>query len=132
MDISLQKIDLVRERTGLSYAEARELLEEANGDVIDALVMMEDELEADAEDRGVGLLEGDMLAPVKNAIRQSNRTRIRVKNENGTLMELPATLGLAGMILAPKATALGAAALLIANYSLEVTPAEAEETIWEN
>ncbi|MBS4030198.1 MAG: DUF4342 domain-containing protein [Clostridiales bacterium] len=132
MDISLQKIDLVRERTGLSYAEARELLEEANGDVIDALVMMEDELEADAEEHGVSLLEGDMLAPVKNAIRQSNRTRIRVKNHNGTLMELPATLGLAGMILAPKATALGAAALLIAHYSLEVTPAESEETIWEN
>jgi NACalpha-BTF3-like transcription factor len=132
LDISLQKIDLVRERTGLSYAEARELLEEANGDVIDALVMMEDELEADAEERDLGLLEGDMLAPVKNVIRQSNRTRIRVKNQNGTLMELPATLGLVGMIFAPKATVLGAAALLIANYSLEVTPAESDETIWEN
>lgn len=130
MDISLQKIDLVRERTGLSYAEARELLEEANGDVIDALVMMEDEVEAEAEEHGY--LEGDMLAPVKNAIRQSNRTRIRVKNQNGTLMELPATLGLAGMMLAPKATALGAAALLMANYSLEITPAESDETIWEN
>ena len=43
MEITLQKIDQVRERTGLSYTEARELLEEADGDVVQALIILENE-----------------------------------------------------------------------------------------
>ncbi len=130
MDISLQKIDLVRERTGLSYADARELLEEAKGDVVSALIMLEDEMEAEGE-VNFEFSDGDMLSPIKKAIRQTSRTRIRVKNQSGTLMELPATLGIAGMIFAPKATALSTAALLMANYSLEMMPAEPGEIVWD-
>ena len=35
----LQKIDVIRERTGLNFAEARELLEISNWDVMEALIV---------------------------------------------------------------------------------------------
>lgn len=120
MEVPLEKIDLIRQRTGLSYAEAREVLDEAGGDVLEALVILEEEQLNDDESRG--FLSNDILSPVKRLIRQSNRARIRVKNNDGTLLEIPATFGLAGMFLAPKMTALGAAALLMAHYSLEIEP----------
>lgn len=133
MDITLQKIDLVRDRTGLNYKEARELLEEANGDVVQALVIMEDEqgdlddMEMDMDmdvdmdmDEMQDIVSENVIGPVKRVFRQGTKTRIRVRNAEGTLLEIPATLGIAGAIFAPRATALSAMALLMAQYTLEV------------
>lgn len=134
MDITLQKIDLIRERTGLNYAEARELLAEANGDVVNALVILEEEHGDVDLDMDMGLdmdmkmntdelkemAHENVFSPVKRVFHKGNRTRIRVSNQEGTLMEIPATLGIAGALLAPRATALSAMALLMGHYTLEV------------
>ena len=40
-EITLEKVDLIRERTGVSYTEAKEALEAGNGDVVDALIYIE-------------------------------------------------------------------------------------------
>jgi len=125
MEITLDKIELIRERSGLSYSQARELLDEADGDVIEALVALEEEQGDDESDHGI--LKSDLLSPVKKVIRQSSHTKIRVKNKDGTLLEIPASLGIVGALLAPRATALGTMALLIAQYNLEVDhPVEIE------
>ncbi len=128
MEITLQKIDLVRERTGLSYAEARELLEEANGDVVEAIIIFEseagnmpDDLE---EDNMEEMVSEKVMGPVRRVLHQGSRTRIRVKNNDGTLLEIPATLGIAGALFAPRATALSTMALLLAQYTLEVDAPE--------
>ncbi|MEI6285090.1 MAG: DUF4342 domain-containing protein [Bacillota bacterium] len=42
-DISLEKLDLIRERTGLSYKEAKDLLEKHNGDILEVLISWEEE-----------------------------------------------------------------------------------------
>ena len=42
MEITLEKIELVRDRTGVSYKEAKEALEAANGSVVDAIVAIEE------------------------------------------------------------------------------------------
>ncbi len=130
MDISLEKIELVRDRTGLSYADARELLEESGGDVIEALVSLEEE--GVNGEGGKGLLSRDIISPVKKVFRQSNRTRIKVSNRDGTLLEIPITVGLAGALLAPRMTALGTMALLMAQYSLESHQSEQADTDWEH
>ncbi|WP_347460460.1 hypothetical protein [Clostridium sp. DMHC 10] len=40
-EITLEKIDIIKERTGVTYTEAKEALEASNGNVIDALVYVE-------------------------------------------------------------------------------------------
>jgi len=135
MEINLQQIDLIRERTGLNYAEARELLEEANGDVVEALIILDEEdregeirlgrsFELDKE-RMKEMVSDNLFSPVKKVLSQGNRTRIRISNQEGTLLEIPATLGIAGALLAPRVTALSAMALLMANYSMEVDAEDA-------
>ena len=37
MEITLEKIELVKDRTGVSYKEAKEALEAADGSVVDAI-----------------------------------------------------------------------------------------------
>ena len=41
MDITLEKVDKVRERTGVSYSKAKEALEVSNGDVLEAIIFLE-------------------------------------------------------------------------------------------
>ena len=51
----LLKIDLLRERTGVGYKEAKDALDKAGGDVVQALIFIEDErvnLDEDLQRKG--------------------------------------------------------------------------------
>ena len=47
MSITLEKVDQVIERTGVSYAEAKEALELSNEDVVDAIIYIENQKKAE-------------------------------------------------------------------------------------
>ena len=44
MEIKLEDVDKVIERTGVSYKEAKEALEMSNGDILDAIIYAEENL----------------------------------------------------------------------------------------
>ncbi len=91
MQISLEKIEQLRERTGISYAEAKEILEKVNGDLVEALIYL--------EERGDSRLERlssrcrDLSAQLGRFMAALHRSRFRVKVKDNTLVELPATYG---------------------------------------
>ena len=73
-DEELRKVDLVRERTGLSYRECREVLTKSQWNVVDALVLAEqyrEEWENSWTVRGRQVLD-----KVRELVRQGNVTRI--------------------------------------------------------
>ena len=43
MEVTLEKIDMIKERTKVSYKEAKEALEKCNGNIVDALIYIENE-----------------------------------------------------------------------------------------
>ena len=56
----LTKIDLIRERTGIGYKEAKEALDRAGGDIVQALIYIEEErvkLDEDIKHKGQKILE---------------------------------------------------------------------------
>jgi hypothetical protein len=62
MEITLEKIELVKDRTGVSYKVAKEALEAANGSVIDAIINIEE---------GAGIPESAEEAKVRSAINDN-------------------------------------------------------------
>jgi len=63
----------------------------------------------------------DLIEKVKELIREGNITRIVIKDEKGrTVFEMPATVGVVGVILAPWLAALGAIAALATRCTLVV------------
>lgn len=63
----------------------------------------------------------DLVARVKELIREGNARRIIVKGENGSsLIEIPLTAGVVGAFLMPAMVALGAIAALAAHYTIVV------------
>ncbi len=63
----------------------------------------------------------EILAKVKELIKEGNARRIIIKDEKGgTLIELPLTLGAVGALIAPVLAAVGALAALVANCTIVV------------
>jgi hypothetical protein len=63
----------------------------------------------------------DLIEKVKQLLHEGNITRIIVKDERGTtLLEIPATLGVIGALLAPWLAALGAIAALATKCKIVV------------
>lgn len=114
----LEKVDVVRERTGLSFVHARQLLEDVNWDLLEALTRFEQESLKEQANRNS---KGEMiLGTLKNLITEGNNTKVRVKSQNNTVAELPVTAGVLGALLAPKLALLGAATCLLTRCSIEL------------
>ena len=65
-----------------------------------------------------------LLHKVKELIHEGNIRRIIVKQEDRTLVEIPLTLGVAGILLAPTLAALGALAALVTECTIIVEKTE--------
>lgn len=87
MEISLEAVDAVRERTGVSYKEAKEALEQAGGSVVDAIVLLEEKSTAKTD---------DVLEKIKAAVKEGNVNKIRVKRDGKVLLTVPVNAGIAG------------------------------------
>jgi hypothetical protein len=113
--VNLDKVDLIRQRLGVSYREAKDALDQAKGDVVQALVLLEDRqfrLDEKVETEGLKL-----WAQIKSLIRKGNVTRIRLKKDNRVLAEIPVNvgaLGVVGVVAVPPLAILGVAGTLAA------------------
>lgn len=62
-----------------------------------------------------------LIGKVKELIREGNVRRIIIKDKSGkTLIELPLTIGVVGVVLAPVLAAVGAIAALVTECSITV------------
>jgi hypothetical protein len=75
---------------------------------------------------------GHLVEKVKELVHDGNVRRIIIKNADGeTAIEFPVTIGVVGLFMAPTMAAIGALAVLAADYSIEVerdtdTPSSAD------
>lgn len=63
----------------------------------------------------------ELIAKVKQLVREGNVRRIIIKNKEGkSLVELPLTIGVVGTVIAPALAAVGAIAALVTECTLVV------------
>lgn len=65
-----------------------------------------------------------LLSKVKELLHEGNVRRIIIKQEGHTILEVPLTVGLVGVIAAPVLAAIGTIGALIANCSIEIVRSE--------
>lgn len=123
MDISLEKIDIIRDRTGVSYKEAKEALEAAGGDVVDALINIEESGSkkwAETFTESISVKGSEAMDKVKAIINAGNVSRIRVKKDEYVILDIPVTAGAIGALAVPLFTAVGATVALLTKCTIEV------------
>jgi len=70
----------------------------------------------------------ELLKKVKEIIHEGNVRRIIIKNEEGkTYLEIPVTIGVVGVLLAPVWAAIGALAAVASKFKIEIVKKDEEE-----
>ena len=102
MDITLEKIELVKDRTGASYKEAKEALEACDGSVVDAIISIEERVNSEFE--GVtaeNFKDSAAYQKMKALVEKGNMSRIVIKKDEEIIMNFPLTAGVVGAIIVP-------------------------------
>jgi hypothetical protein len=72
---------------------------------------------------------GHLVDKVKELVHEGNVRRVIIKDSDGkTVIEVPVTVGVVGVLLAPAWVAIGALAAVAADYSIEVEREHPEST----
>lgn len=130
MDISLEKIDIVRDRTGVTYKQAKEALEASDGNVIDALISIEEAGDKNWTESMSGWTDNitetisvkgtEAMDKIKSLVQTGNVSRIRVKKDNYVIMDMPVTAGAIGAVIMPQIAAIGSVVALLTKCTIEV------------
>ena len=118
----LERMDLLKSRFNISYAQARAVLEDCNWDTVEATVRLES-----ARQRPGGVVEelkvtgADLIDTLKRLLHEGNVNRIIVRDLGGKeLLNLPVNGIIAVTALIPILTAIGAVVVLAMDYTVLV------------
>jgi len=111
MEITLEKIDLLRKRANVGYKEAKEALEKSGGNVVEALASLEEENKIRAEE-----FDGrahSVFKKIKSMYIRASEIRLVITKNAATLLNINLPLVLLVAVLAmPLAATLLVLALL--------------------
>lgn len=120
----LQKIDDIIKRTNADFSTAKQALEDADGDVLEAIILIENQNKSKSTaQNGPGTGE-QIMNQLKDVLAKGNATKITIKKNNEVVVNLPVTAGIIGTLIAPFLSAAGITAALLAHCSVEITQAD--------
>ena len=132
-NVTLEKVDMVRERTSVSYEKAKQALEVCEGDVLEALIYIEktqgilndnNESSKDDEENKTPISIEELKAWFKQIIEKGNVTRIKIKKDDTELIDIPVNAGIAAGVVAiiiPPILAAGVIAAIATQITIEIT-----------
>ena len=100
MEITLEKIELVKDRTGVSYKEAKDALEAAEGSVVDAIIAIEETVD-ETPAKKVNEAANETVDKIKEVVKKGNISKITIKKDDEILLNLPLNAGIVGALVAP-------------------------------
>lgn len=131
-EITLEKVDMVKDRMYVTYAEAKEALEKNDGDVLDAIVYLEQKIKAESVDNNESAEEeretcetvDDFKVWLKDVINKGNVNRIKIKKDDKVLIDIPVNAGIAAGVIAaviPQLLVIGVITAVATKLTIEIT-----------
>ncbi|NLY76337.1 MAG: DUF4342 domain-containing protein [Firmicutes bacterium] len=108
----------------VSYEEAKTALEATDWNVVDAIVKIEQDQKSRKEE--IFVRGNELVEKVKELVKKGNVTRIRVKQDDKVLVEVPVTAGVVGAMLAPQLAVIGGVAALVSKCTIEIEKSNPE------
>lgn len=142
MNFTINDVDQVIERTGCSYKEAKEALMESDGDVVDAIIYLENR---DSKSFGSFFRNfsedtersaDTIMDKIKEAIKEGNATKLEIRDADGkkitsVTLNTGAAIGAVALIAnaAPLLLIGGLVARYGLNYRFVIIRSDGSETI---
>ncbi|MCR5589955.1 MAG: DUF4342 domain-containing protein [Lachnospiraceae bacterium] len=118
MQITLEAVEKVMELTGVDYSAAKEALEKADGDVDEAVKLI------NPDTKKAGDNVKDLIEKLKNKVKEGNVDKIQVSKDGEAVLKIPVNVGIIGGIVglaaAPWALIAGTVAALGFGCKVEI------------
>ena len=128
MEITLESVDKVRERTGVTYTEAKKALEISNGDILEAIIYIESLQEkVDENNKNKSETIDEFKKWLKDLINKGNVTRIKISKDDKVIVDVPVNAGIAAGVIAvitPPILAFVVIAAVVTKITIEITKAD--------
>ncbi|WP_297517497.1 DUF4342 domain-containing protein [uncultured Clostridium sp.] len=131
--ITLEKVDQILERTCVTYKEAKAALEIANGDVLSAIINIEEsqqgeylehcEKEKESKCKKEETVD-EFKGFIMNLVNKGTVSRIKIKKDDSVLADVPVNTGIAAGVIAillPPVLVVAAVAVVGAKLTIEIT-----------
>ncbi len=139
----LEKLDMITERIGCTYNEAREALAKKDGDVLEAIIYLEemydfDDLEIEFDDydyeyksKFSDKFKGDrysIIESLKELLEKANATRMTIYDKDErVVLDIPVTAGAIGGVLFLPATLVALLGAVVTGCSLKIIREDGDE-----
>lgn len=150
--ITIEMVDKVMERVpSASYKEVKEALTHSDGDILEAIIYLEENSGAvkakkkvedffekskeDAEEvrknteEKIGKDVEELKIQLKELFAKSNKVRVIVEKEGKITMNIPFTVGILGIAIMPLITILGLSAAVLSKYRIKIQNEADGETV---
>ena len=126
--ITIEAIDQVMDRVpGVTYAEVKEALIKCDGDVVDAIILLQNNSTNEENIKSKKTFEDvfgkdseQIKEEITELIRKSNVIRIVIEKNGKIIMNIPITAGVVGVVFAPILTLIGLSASVLAKYRIKI------------
>lgn len=120
MSINLESVEMLRERTGATYEEAKEALEKCNEDMVEALVYLERNKKFNASPEQKCRKGRSFIRWIKSIIKKGNRTKLDVSKNGNSTLRIPLTLLALIIALAPELSVIAFVIALFTEHRLQI------------
>ena len=126
--ITIEAIDQVMDRVpGVTYAEVKEALIKCDGDVVDAIILLQNNSTNEENIKSKKTFEDvfgkdseQIKEEITELIRKSNVIRIVIEKNGKIIMNIPITAGVVGVVFAPILTLIGLSESVLAKYRIKI------------
>jgi hypothetical protein len=112
MDEKMDIIDEIVKRTDATYKEAKEAYEKSDEDLLNAIIYLEEKKGKKTRS------DDDVLEELKKLVKEVNASKIIVKKDEETIINLPITAGAIGLVLAPLLSIGGLTVAMLSKYEV--------------
>ncbi|HCX04288.1 MAG TPA: ubiquitin [Clostridiales bacterium] len=112
MDEKMDIIDEIVKRTDATYKEAKEAYEKSDEDLLNAIIYLEEKKGKKTHS------DDDVLEELKKLVKEVNASKIIVKKDEETIINLPITAGAIGLVLAPLLSIGGLTVAMLSKYEV--------------
>lgn len=129
MDVKLDEVDIVKDRTGVSYGEAKEALEQSNGSIVDAIVKVEEMMNSKFDKLDVSAIKDNpVYIKAKDLVEKGNISRIIIRKGDNIIVNFPLTASILGAVIIPWPVIFGIAAAVGFKCNLEFVDSNGKVT----
>ncbi|MDK2868371.1 MAG: hypothetical protein PWP51_2575 [Clostridiales bacterium] len=121
MQITLEMVDEIINRTGATYKEAKEALEACDGDILKALVYMEDLKTETSEPKADRRLNGqEIVNKLKSLVNEGIVTQIIIERNNRKVLDIPVVAGALTAVIFTVPTVAGIIAAVATGCTIKI------------